>query len=213
MGEPEQLRDGISEGGSGEQAHSASTLPEVQNQWYCGRRFYCTEAFIYTTYGIVDPSSKLFVYIGQSIDFERRKAEHLKRSRTRKTRPPRGSIKAWLAEAERAGIVPQFVILDVVETEEQSLLSEANWVEKLASIGHPILNRWEEHQHLIEAGRGKLEIAEYTAVRPGKWNKAIATMKPTQKGEGFFSLTFPEEAFMKAGARLVIMPTKPAGSE
>lgn len=144
------------------------------------------------------------------MDFPRRKSEHLKRSRTRKTRHPKGSVKAWLAEAERAGVVPGFVLLEVVETEEQSLLSESNWVEKLAAIGHPLLNRWEEHQELIEAGRGAatFEIAEYTAVWPGRWDKVVATMKPTQKGEGFYSLTFPEAVSIKEGGRLVVMPTK-----
>lgn len=120
-------------------------------------------------------------------------------------------MKAWLHQAERAGVTPDFMVLEVVETEEQSLLSESNWVEKLAAIGHPLLNRWEEHQELIEAGRGsgQLEIAEYTAVWPGKWNKVVATMKPTQKGEGFFWLTFPDGVTIKEGGRLVVMPTKP----
>lgn len=35
-------------------------------------------------------------------------------------------------------------------------------------------------------------------------------MKPTQKGEGFFSLTFPEAVSIKEGGRLVVMPTKAA---
>ncbi|MEM6538860.1 MAG: GIY-YIG nuclease family protein [Pseudomonadota bacterium] len=171
------------------------------------------EDSIFTTYAIVDPKTRLFIYVGQSVDFERRKAEHLKRSRTRKTKHPKGTIKAWLAEAERAGITPQFVILDVVETEEQSLLSESNWVEKLAAIGHPILNRWEEHQELIEAGRAGPEFAEYTAFWPGRWSRIVATMKPTQKGNGFFSLVFPEETTIKEGGRLVIMPTKATGPD
>lgn len=112
-------------------------------------------------------------------------------------------------------MVPGFVVLEVVETEEQSLLSESNWVEKLAAIGHPLLNRWEEHQELIEAGRdvAKFEIAEYTAVWPGRWDKVVATMKPTQKGEGFYSLTFPEAVSIKEGGRLVVMPTKAVGAE
>lgn len=160
---------------------------------------------MYTTYGIVDPTTKHFVYVGQSVDFARRKAEHLKRSRTRKTKHPKGSIKAWLIQAERAKITPQFVVLDVVETEEQSLLSECNWVEKLAGIGHPLLNRWEEHQELIEAGKGVGELAEYSAFWPGQWDKAVATMTPTQKGGGYH-LIFADETNVPAKGRLVIMP-------
>lgn len=164
---------------------------------------------IYTTYAIVDPVTRLFVYVGQTVDFDRRRAEHLKRARTRKTRHPRGSIKAWLAQAEKNGVVPAFIILELVETEEQSLLSESNWVEKLAAIGHPLLNRWEEHQELIEAGRGQDQgalITEYHAFWPGRWNRSIAVMKPSAKGTGF-SLTFPEETHVKEGGRIVIMPT------
>lgn len=106
------------------------------------------------------------------------------------------------------------MILEVVETEAESLQSETKWIEKFAAIGHPLLNRWEEHTALIEAGKipADIEIAEYTAVWPGKWNKVIATMKPTQKGQGFYSLTFPEEVTIKEGGRLVIMPTRAAGS-
>lgn len=165
---------------------------------------------MYTTYGIVDPTTRLFVYVGQSVDFPRRKAEHLKKSRTRRTRHPKGSIKAWLADAEACGVVPDFVVLEVVETEEQSLLSESNWVEKLAAIDHPLRNRWEEHRDLIEAG-APVEIAEYHAFWPGKWDCSVAVMVPTLKGAGF-SLTFPEKTVIKEGGLLVLMPKKKQGS-
>ena len=106
------------------------------------------------------------------------------------------------------------MILEVVETEAESLQSETKWIEKFAAIGHPLLNRWEEHTALIEAGKNPadIEIGEYTGFWPGKWDKVVATMKPTQKGVGF-TLTFPEETTIKKGGRLVIMPTKVAGAE
>ncbi len=42
---------------------------------------------------------------------------------------------------------------------------------------------------------------------PGIWHKVIATMEPTPKKAGF-SLTFPKEATVKEGGRLVILPKK-----
>lgn len=165
---------------------------------------------MYTTYGIVDPLTRFFIYIGQTNDFDRRKSEHLKPPRTKKTKHPKGSIKTWLAQAHALKITPLFIILEVVEREEQSLLSECNWVEKLAQVGHPLLNRWEEHKELIEAGRGS-RCEEFEAYWPGKWQHVIAEMKPTPKKAGY-ALTFPKETTIKAGGRLIILPKKGQGA-
>lgn len=165
---------------------------------------------MYTTYGIVDPLTRFFIYIGQTNNFDRRKSEHLKPPRVKKTKHPKGSVKTWLADAHAAKITPQFIILEAVETEEESLLSECKWVEKLSQIGHPLLNRWEEHQDLIEAGRGA-PAEDYQAFWPGKWHAVIAEMEPTQKKAGY-SLTFPKEITIKAGGRLVILPKKGQGA-
>lgn len=97
-----------------------------------------------------------------------------------------------------------------METEEESLLSECKWVEKFSEIGHPLLNRWEEHQELIEAGKGP-PAEEYDVYWPGKWHSVIATMEPTSKKAGF-RLTFPKETTIKEGGRLVILPKKGEGS-
>ena len=84
-----------------------------------------------------------FVYVGETNNFERRKAEHLRPPRERKTRHKPGSIKAWLKDAHHAGVAPKFVILEVTETEEQSRLSELVWVEKLAEV-----ENWAIQQHV-----------------------------------------------------------------
>ncbi|MEM9128428.1 MAG: GIY-YIG nuclease family protein [Pseudomonadota bacterium] len=172
------------------------------------------ECAIYTTYAIIDPGSRLCVYVGQTNDMERRQAQHLTPPRLRTDKPKPGSLQNWLAGKYRAKITPDFMILEVVETEAESLQSETKWIEKFATIGHPLLNRWEEHAALIEAGKAPadIEAGDFTAYWPGKWNKVIATMKPTLKGDGF-TLTFPEETTVKADGRLVIMPTKTTGIE
>ncbi|MCB1096086.1 MAG: GIY-YIG nuclease family protein [Verrucomicrobiae bacterium] len=108
---------------------------------------------MFTTYGIVDPRTRLFVYIGQTKDFEARKKQHLAAFRLRK--PVRGSVKWWLKRLHQDGLEPIFIVLEVVETEAESLESESKWVEKISRLGHPLLNRWEEHKDLIEAaGQG-----------------------------------------------------------
>ena len=95
----------------------------------------------------------------------------------------------------------------MVESEEQSLLSECLWVEKLAAVGMPLLNRWEEHRELIEAGRAG-EGEAYQAFWPGRWKRPIGRMEPTPKGAGY-SLVFPEEVTIRQGGRVVLLPEKP----
>ena len=70
----------------------------------------------------------------------------------------------------------------------------------------PLLNRWEEHQELIEAGRGAPAETFY-AYRPGKWNKVIANVTPTSKKAGFEQI-FTEETTIKKGGRLIILPKR-----
>ena len=94
----------------------------------------------YVTYGILDPQGGRFVYVGQSGSFAKRIASHL---RARPERPPPRfrPIRAWIWDAVNAGNIPRFQVLDVCDTKEQSLASEALWVERLASNGHELLNR------------------------------------------------------------------------
>ncbi len=104
---------------------------------------------MYTTYAIVDPRSKLFVYVGQTNDMTRRQREHLAARRLRN--PPAASVKARLKRMHQSKVKPLFIVLEVVETESESLTSENKWVEKIAALGHPLYNRWDEHKALIEA--------------------------------------------------------------
>ena len=161
---------------------------------------------MFTTYGIIDPTTKHFVYVGQTSDFEKRRRQHLTTHRQKKTRHKKGSLQAWLVQAHAAKITPVFIVLDLVETEALSLDSETHWIEKLSQAGYQLLNRWEEHKELIEAGQGR-EAELFDSYRPGKWRKTIATMKPTPKGAGY-EQTFPEKVTMPAGSRLIILPTR-----
>lgn len=104
---------------------------------------WCAEALAagsYVTYGIVDPRTGGFVYVGQSGCFALRIASHL-RARPERPHPRFRPIRAWIWDAVKAGNSPRFRVLDVCATKERSLASEALWVGRLASNGHRLLNR------------------------------------------------------------------------
>lgn len=60
---------------------------------------------MYWTYGIIDPRTCQFVYVGETNNFERRKAEHLRPPRERKTPHKPGSIKVWVEKLAEAGFL------------------------------------------------------------------------------------------------------------
>ena len=138
---------------------------------------------IYTTYAITDPRTSLFCYVGQTADFERRRRGHLKAHRLKK--PPRGSVKAWLKQLHNEGHAPYFTVLEVVETEAMSLESENLWVEKLSALGHPLLNRWDEHKELLQASPQGI----HATLRPMLFGrgtpKNIGRVEPNASKTGF----------------------------
>ena len=158
---------------------------------------------MYTTYAITDPITRRFIYVGQTNDFDRRKSEHLKPPRVRKTKFPKHSVKAWLSKAHSAKIEPIFTILEVVETEEQSLLSESLWIEKLSCACQPLLNRWEEHVELIEQGR-EAAGQSYQAFIAGEWKTVIADIKPTKNLAGH-NITFNIDIEFQKGDGMIMM--------
>lgn len=55
---------------------------------------------VFTTYGIIDPRTNLFVYVGQTSNFEGRKRAHLMTPEEgRKPRVSSNSITTWLFDA------------------------------------------------------------------------------------------------------------------
>ena len=141
---------------------------------------------MYVTYGIVDPASKLFVYVGQTNNLERRREQHLSAHRLRKT-PKKDEIRYWLRKTIKAGREPQFVVLDdYTQSEEESLASERLWVKRLAEIGHPLYNRWEEHKAIIEANlkpQGLPAFEPYIFVE--KKSQKIGKCTPNRKKTGY----------------------------
>ena len=140
---------------------------------------------MFVTYGIADPISKLFVYIGQTSHFERRKCAHLSVHRER-TKPKRSSIKHWLRSIHAAGLEPPFVILDSVQSEAESLANETHWVEVFAALGHPLYNRWKEHREAIEALSAEQGLPELVPkVFKGPRPRKVGTCELNASGTGY----------------------------
>ena len=159
----------------------------------------------YTTYGILDPRTGLFVYVGQTNSMERRQRQHLSTHRTKKTKHPIGSIKTWLCEAQRKGIEPVFVTLELVETEEESLISESKWVDKLGRLaGHPIRNLWDEHRDILAEGKN---TGTYDALifSDGAKPKRAGEAEPNTRKTGLVYV-LPED--LKKGTRIDFLPPK-----
>jgi hypothetical protein len=106
----------------------------------------------FTTYGVIDPRTGHFVYIGQTSNFEHRKGAHLRRPEDGRKRQKRAgkNIDNWTHDALVAGIAPVIVPLETVSTWQESLKSELNWVRQLSAENHPLLNLWPEHREAIK---------------------------------------------------------------
>ncbi|MFT4114353.1 hypothetical protein [Silvibacterium sp.] len=108
----------------------------------------------HTIYGIKDPRTNRFVYVGETADFDKRKQAHLRRCREGAIRPKiKGeTIKTWLFDIFAAGLMPDIVPLQVITGDKQaSRQAELKWVYRLASEHHALLNHWKEHKAAIKA--------------------------------------------------------------
>lgn len=107
-------------------------------------------AGVFTTYGIIDPRTSVFIYIGQTKNFEHRKLMHMDALHRPRPRIRSVNIRTWMYDTLSLGITPLFVILETVDAYEKSIASEAEWVARLAAENHPLLNKWRAHKHIID---------------------------------------------------------------
>lgn len=135
---------------------------------------------IFTTYGVVDPRSSVFVYIGQTSNFEFRKAKHMDALNRPRPRIESTNIRTWMHDTLAAGIVPLFIVLETVDTQEKSLQSEAEWVARLAAENHPLINKWGTHKELIrdasdmnQQGYTTLDSCRQVATRGRKGSEKV----------------------------------------
>lgn len=108
----------------------------------------------FVTYAILDPKTLKARYVGQTKDFDERRKAHLGVKRLKEK--PDNRLRAWLWETMGvAKRTPKFLILEMVETEAESLASEQKWVERLAEAGFDLLNGWVEHRDALDSAQAK----------------------------------------------------------
>ncbi|MDQ0194928.1 ribonuclease H1 domain-containing protein [Paenibacillus wynnii] len=98
----------------------------------------------YFTYLIIDPRTEIPFYVGQTLNMEYRKSNHLKDLHIYK------AYKRTISSIQMDGLEPEFQIVDIQSTKTDSLRSETDWVKKLAYQGIRVLNGWKEHKEWID---------------------------------------------------------------
>jgi hypothetical protein len=92
-------------------------------------------------YAIIDPRDGLVRYVGLTVNPKQREGQHRKSYQERKSR-----IGNFLKELAKAGIQFEFKILEKIEIGEGDPLDyERKWIERLRTVGHPLLNRHPVH--------------------------------------------------------------------
>lgn len=105
---------------------------------------------MYTVYAIIDPVRNEFVYIGETNNFNRRKKEHLGWAYKQRPKIKVQNIKTWLWDQLHKGIVPEFKILKVVSSREESLKEETDQIRIYSLCKHALLNRRRIHRLIIK---------------------------------------------------------------
>ncbi len=105
----------------------------------------------YVTYLIKDPRDNVPIYVGQTSNFDKRRKQYFSKIKKDKI-PNYGTINItmYLVILNRLGFIPIFEIVDTQDTEENSLISETDWVRKIVKSGYPVLNRWKEHRVIVK---------------------------------------------------------------
>lgn len=86
----------------------------------------------YVIYGIIDPGSDEFFYVGHSDDFGYRKAQHLKGS---------DQISGlYIQILKEQGLEPHFCILERCPSREDAMAAEVSWIRKIIGLGFKLKN-------------------------------------------------------------------------
>ncbi len=95
-------------------------------------------------YGLIDPQSNCFRYIGITNDLEHRYSQHLTCSNSKNFAKDR-----WIKSLRLQGLKPTLVVLEECEDGQMTLDAEARWIQTGLRIGWPLLNS------------NKVELSEY----------------------------------------------------
>ncbi|MFA0813176.1 GIY-YIG nuclease family protein [Microbulbifer epialgicus] len=119
----------------------------------------------YITYRIIDPRDGVPVYVGQTEDFKKRKKQHIRRAKRSLPKTKTFDIKVYLVLLYSEGCDPEFEIVDIKPTEDESLESEESWVRKTVESGFPVLNRWKAHRSIVKERFTSNEFKQYFCAR------------------------------------------------
>lgn len=144
------------------------------------------KAFIY---GLKDPRTDEFRYVGRTRDPERREVEYLRCISGKVCEP----LQLWLHALLEASLSPKFEILEEVQPVFQNL-HESNWIAKLKREGHHLLNvGWSDQRRAEQSVRSKGNRNGYLSsgnTMPGRLhfgrvasNKFWSSMSPEQRKE------------------------------
>lgn len=86
----------------------------------------------FSVYGIVDPRTKQFFYIGQTSEFELRCRQHQERGQT-----IAGLV---IQDIQAAGLHPGFVVLEQCSSRRRALMAEVFWIDLMGSRGTKLAN-------------------------------------------------------------------------
>ena len=132
----------------------------------------------FTIYGVMDPTTHRYVYVGQTADYEERKRSLLRKGDGTGPAPSPQGIRGWIHEAAGRGVVPVLVVLETASTWRESLRAEAAWVHRLAREHHPLLNRW----HSQEPARDDAESQAIAGMRSPLEARQVSERDVTEGG-------------------------------
>ena len=109
-------------------------------------------------YGLKDPRHGRFCYVGQTVDVEKRRFQHLD------GRYLHGNLSKalWMEDLKKAGLVPDLTILEKCESFPAANAAEKEWIRKLIADDHPLLNK-------AAGGTGSRGTSKFNAARKRDW--------------------------------------------
>lgn len=99
-------------------------------------------------YGLLDPRTDAFYYVGYTGNPKRRLSDHIKGTGDRN--PDKD---AWIAELHVAGLLPEIVVLEEVKDPATTREREDRWIYHLLHQGDPLTNWQAYFRHLAKAVR------------------------------------------------------------
>lgn len=105
-------------------------------------------------YGLLDPATKQYRYVGQSRRGTERPREALRAKHMRRTSNPQ--LWDWLKSLRitRESASDHFEILEILESPERLCERECHWISALIAEGHPLLNKI-HHPSYVSPLRGR----------------------------------------------------------